>query len=64
LKYVKGVEDTDNENDDFLEDVIGEDWLLKISADNLENYYEIFKSRTNNSKYIRNIPIDYSFLYF
>ena len=44
-----------------ISSIIQSDWLLKMSTDNLQNYYEVFNGREKN---INNILIDFSFVYF
>mgnify|MGYP007101886971 FL=1 len=61
LKYL--TSDTDKNNTFIdLEKIISSDWILKMSADNIKNYYEIFKEKNRNNIY--DILIDYSFIYF
>ena len=61
LKYL--TSDTDKNNTFIdLEKIISNDWILKMSADNIKNYYEIFKEKNRNNIY--DILIDYSFIYF
>ena len=55
----KYLEDSNTETD--LSNIIQTDWILKMSTDNLNNFYSIFKG---NSKNINSILIDFSFLYF
>jgi len=64
LKYL--TSDNDNNNTlANLEKIISNDWVLIMSADNIKNYYEIFKEKSGNkSDKINNILIDYSFIYF
>ena len=44
-----------------LSSIIQTDWILRMSTDNLKNYYEIFNGKEEN---INDILIDFSFLYF
>ena len=64
LKYLTSDSDKNNTFID-LEKIISSDWILKMSADNIKNYYEIFKEKNrNNIDNIYDILIDYSFIYF
>ena len=48
-----------------LDSIISSDWLLKMSADNIKNYYIIFNEKNKDeSNDIYDILINYSFLYF
>ena len=64
LKYL--TSDNDNNNTFInLEKIISNDWVLIMSADNIKNYYEIFKEKSGiKSNKITDILIDYSFIYF
>ena len=62
LKYLSLDQNSEIKED--LSSIIRTDWILKMSADNLKNYYIIFKDKANNPKNIQNIPINFSFLYF
>ena len=64
LKYLTSDNDKNNSFIN-LEKIISNDWVLIMSADNIKNYYEIFKEKSGkNSGKIYDILIDYSFVYF
>ena len=64
LKYLTSDNDKNNSFIN-LEKIISNDWVLIMSADNIKNYYEIFKEKSGkNSNKIYDILIDYSFIYF
>jgi len=64
LKYLTSDNDKNNSFIN-LEKIISNDWVLIMSADNIKNYYEIFKEKSGkNSNKIYDILIDYSFVYF
>ena len=65
LKYLS----KNNVNKSFisLDTIIFSDWILKMSSDNINNYYNIFvnnKDIDNKKNIINKIIIDYSFVYF
>ena len=47
-----------------LDDVVKTDWILKFSADNTINYYNIFREHANDPDDITDILFHYSFIYF
>ena len=48
-----------------LESIISSDWLLKMSVDNIKNYYNIYNEKNNDeTKDILNVLLSYSFVYF
>ena len=48
-----------------LDSIISSDWLLKMSVDNIKNYFNIFNEKNNDeSNDIYNILLNYSFVYF
>ena len=64
LKYLTSDNDKNNSFIN-LEKIISNDWVLIMSADNIKNYYEIFKEKSGKkSNKIYDILIDYSFVYF
>jgi hypothetical protein len=66
LKYLSSDEDKNNNKSIIgLDKIISSDWILKMSADNIKNYHEIFKEKNKkNDGIINDILIDYSFIYF
>ena len=66
LKYLPSDEDENgNKTGIDLDEIISSDWILKMSADNIKNYNEIFKEKNNKNKEIINeVLIDYNFMYF
>ena len=60
-KCYKYLKNSINEIDTDISDIIQTDWILKMSTDNINNYYKIFQG---SSKNINSILIDFSFLYF
>ena len=63
LKYLS--QDKKNNSYMNLDSIISSDWILKMSSDNIKNYYEIFKEKNkNNPEIINSILIDYSLIYF
>ena len=61
LKYIN----MDKNNSD-LDSIISNDWILKMSSDNIKNYYNIFidLNHEKGGKTMYNILINYSFVYF
>ena len=48
-----------------LDSIISSDWLLKMSVDNIKNYFNIFNEKNSDeSNDIYNILLNYSFVYF
>ena len=66
LKYLSSDENNNsNKTSIDLGSIISSDWILKMSADNIKNYQEIFKEKNkDNYGLINDILIDYSFIYF
>ena len=62
LKYLSTK--YNNQINEDLETVVRNDWILKMSADNVKNYFKIFKEKAGSSDNIDNILIDFSFIYF
>ena len=60
-KCYKYLKNSISEIETDLSNIIQTDWILKMSTDNLNNYYEIFQG---SSKNINSILLDFSFLYF
>ena len=62
LKYLSNK---DNNNKTFinLDKIISSDWILKMSVDNINNYYNLFYEKKNISV-INEILIDYNLIYF
>ena len=63
LKYLS-MENSSKISENIGDIITTTDWILKMSADNLENYYEIFKNKAEDSTIIEDIPLNFSFLYF
>ena len=61
FKYLS-MEEKNNTFTD-LESIISSDWILKMSADNINNYYHIFENITEKEGKI-DILLNYSFVYF
>ena len=57
-------EDMDDNYNADLKEVIQADWIIKFSADNTINYYNIFKEHANDPDDITDILLDYSLIYF
>ena len=68
LKYLKSNEDENYKNNNTIIDlgsIISSDWILKMSTDNIKNYYEILKEKNKNSKgIIYHTLINFSLIYF
>ena len=66
LKYLTSDENKNtNKTSIDLGKIISSDWILKMSADNIKNYHEIFKEKNQeNADKINDILINYSFMYF
>lgn len=63
LKYLSANENNKTFVD--LNSIISSDWILKMSSDNIKNYYNLFKSEKEiGRKIINKILINYSFVYF
>ena len=62
LKYLSS--DKNKEVTVDLTNIIQKDWILKMSTDNIKNYYEIFKEKAKDPNNINNVLLDFSFLYF
>ena len=63
LKYLS-MEEKNNTFTD-LESIISSDWILKMSVDNINNYYHIFiNNKEKGEKIINNILINFPFIYF
>ena len=62
LKYLS-MEYESQTNED-LSTIVKNDWILKMSADNANNYFYIFKEKAGSSDRIKNVIIDYSLIYF
>ena len=65
LKYIK-MNENKNKNGTDLDSIISSDWILKMSSDNIKNYYNIFKSinSNNSNKIMYKILLNYSLVYF
>ena len=51
LKYLSSDDDENsNKTGINLDDIISSDWILKMSADNIKNYNEIFKEKNKQNK--------------
>ena len=44
--------------------IISTDWIMRFSSDNVVNYYNLFKEKSNNPDKITDILLNYSFMYF
>ena len=53
-----------NQKDTDEASVITTDWILKFSADNIINYYNLFKEKSKDPDKITDVLISYSFMYF
>ena len=62
LKYLPRDKNSEIKVD--LTNIIKMDWILKMSTDNIKNYYEIFKEKAKDPNNINNVLLDFSFLYF
>ena len=62
LKYLSSEYDSQTNED--LSTIVQNDWILKMSADNAENYFNIFKEKAGSSDRVDNVIIDYSLIYF
>ena len=63
LKYLSMRENNKTFTD--LESIISNDWIIKMSADNIKSYFNIFKDKKERGeKILNNILIDFSFVYF
>ena len=62
IKYLDKDRDDDYNVD--LTDEIEADWIIKLSADNTINYYNIFKEHAPDPDDITDVLFDYSLIYF
>jgi hypothetical protein len=58
---IKYLSDKNNQNGADLSSIIQTDWILKMSTDNLKNYFSVFKEK---SDIINKVLLNFSFLYF
>ena len=58
---IKYLSDKNNQNGTDLSSIIQTDWILKMSTDNLRNYFSVFKGK---SDIINKVLLNFSFLYF
>ena len=57
----KYLSENNNEDGTDLSSIIQTDWILKMSTDNLKNYFNIFNAKSN---IINSVFLNFSFLYF